>query len=85
LKGAAREAVFVIVTVRGIFAAMAGEVKLLTPLTMENIADSVLAEALASKAELDRLIDDLYQFARNPGTISGTPRIVQAWGYWPAR
>ena len=76
---------FVIVTVRGIFAAMAGEVKLLTPLTMENIVDSVLAEALASKAELDRLIDELYQFLRNPRTVASIPRVVQAWGYRPAQ
>jgi 2-polyprenyl-3-methyl-5-hydroxy-6-metoxy-1,4-benzoquinol methylase len=61
-----------------------GDVKLATPLTMENIVDSVLAEGLASKAELNGLIEDLYQFARNPRTVASTPRIVQAWGYRPA-
>jgi 2-polyprenyl-3-methyl-5-hydroxy-6-metoxy-1,4-benzoquinol methylase len=61
-----------------------GDVKLATPLTMENIVDSVLAEELATKAELDRLIEELYQFARDRRTVASTPRIVQAWGYRPA-
>jgi SAM-dependent methyltransferase len=64
-------------------AALGGEVKLLYPLTMENIVESVLAEELASKAELERIIDELYQFAGNPRTIAGTPRNVEAWGYRP--
>jgi hypothetical protein len=62
-------------------AALDGEIKLLHPLTMENIVDSVLAEELASKAELDSLIDELYRFSRNPRTVVANPRIVQAWGY----
>jgi SAM-dependent methyltransferase len=61
-------------------AAFDGEVKIINPLTMENIVDSVLAEGLASKAELDTLIDELYEFSRNPRTIASIPRIVQAWG-----
>jgi 2-polyprenyl-3-methyl-5-hydroxy-6-metoxy-1,4-benzoquinol methylase len=60
-----------------------GDVKLVTPLTMENIVDSVLAEKLATRAELDRIIDELYQFSRDPRTAASTPRIVQAWGYLP--
>jgi hypothetical protein len=66
-------------------AALDGEVKLLTPLTMENIVDSVLAEGLTSKTKLDALVDELYQFARDPGTVASIPRIVQAWGYRPAQ
>jgi SAM-dependent methyltransferase len=62
-------------------AAFDGEVKIINPLTMENIVDSVLAEGLASKAELDTLIDELYEFSRNPRTIASIPRIVQAWGH----
>jgi ubiquinone/menaquinone biosynthesis C-methylase UbiE len=64
-------------------AAMSGEVKLMAPLTMENIADAVLAERLASRAELDRLIDELYEFARDPDTVVAGPRVVEAWGYRP--
>lgn len=62
-------------------AALDGEVKLITPVTMENIVDSVLAEGLASKAELDTLIDQLYEFSHNPRTVVSHPRVVQAWGH----
>jgi SAM-dependent methyltransferase len=57
------------------------EVKLMSPLTMEYIVDAVLAEELATKAELDKIIDELYEFTRNPRTLASTPRIVQVWGY----
>src|SRR5215472_5595354 len=60
-----------------------GEVKLMNPLTMENIADAVLAEGLASADEVDRLVAELYQFARTPGTVASMPRVVEAWGYRP--
>jgi hypothetical protein len=40
-------------------AGLDGEVKLLTPITMENIADAVMAEGLASKEEIEQLISDL--------------------------
>ena len=62
-------------------AGMEGEVKLLTPLTMENIADAVLAEGLASRAEIDQIIAALYEFARAPSTAMSGPRVVEAWGY----
>jgi hypothetical protein len=60
-----------------------GEVKLLNPLTMENIADAVLAEGLASPDEVDRLVAELYDFARTPGTVASMPRVVEAWGCRP--
>jgi ubiquinone/menaquinone biosynthesis C-methylase UbiE len=56
-----------------------GEVKIISALTMENIADAVLAEGLADRAETDRLIAELYEFAHRPDTISGTPRIFEVW------
>lgn len=46
-----------------------GEVKLLNALTMENIADAVLAEGLASRPEIDEIVADLYEFAHAPGTV----------------
>jgi hypothetical protein len=58
-----------------------GEMKLLTPLTMEYIADAVLAEGLASRAEIDQIVAELYEFARAPGTVVAGPRVVEAWGY----
>jgi SAM-dependent methyltransferase len=60
-----------------------GEVKLLVPVTMENIADSVLADGLVVKEDVDRIIAELYEFARDPRTCVGNPRVIQAWGYRP--
>jgi SAM-dependent methyltransferase len=57
-----------------------GEVKLLTPLTMENIAGSVVAAGLASEEEAKQLETELYQDAHIAGTIGSAPRIVEAWG-----
>jgi SAM-dependent methyltransferase len=58
-----------------------GEVKLISPITMENIAEAVIAEGLACQLEIDKLVADLYQFARSSGTIGCMPRVVEAWGY----
>jgi hypothetical protein len=60
-----------------------GEVKLLNPLTMENIASAVLADGLASQLEIDDVVRELYEFANDPNTVAGTPRVVQAWGRRP--
>ena len=59
---------------------MVGEVKLLNPLTMENIAGAVLEDGLATREEIDRLVSELYAFAADPDTVAGSPRVVQAWG-----
>ena len=61
-----------------------GEVKLITPLTMENIAEAVLGEGLASRAEIDGIVADLYAFARAAGTVASGARVVEAWGRRPA-
>ena len=63
--------------------AMEGEAKVLTPLTMENIAGAVLADGLASQTEIDDLVRELYEFAANPNTVAGTPRVVQVWAQRP--
>jgi len=64
-------------------AGIEGEVKLISPLTMENIADAVLAEGLASKAEIDRLVAELYEYAHTAGTVGCMPRVVEVWGHRP--
>lgn len=58
-----------------------GEVKLINPITMENIADAVLEEGLASQGEIDYVVRQLYEIADMPNTIAGMPRVVQAWGW----
>ena len=57
-----------------------GEVKLINAMTMESIADAVIEDKLASREEIDSIVRDLYDYAANPATIAGTPRIVQSWG-----
>jgi 2-polyprenyl-3-methyl-5-hydroxy-6-metoxy-1,4-benzoquinol methylase len=64
-------------------AAMEGDAKLVTPVTMENIADAVIAEGLADDREVGEIVDELYDFARNPRTVVSLPRVVQVWGYKP--
>jgi hypothetical protein len=57
-----------------------GEVKLISPIMMENIADAVIAEGFASKPEIDQLVAELYEFARIPSAIGCMPRVVGARG-----
>jgi hypothetical protein len=59
---------------------LVGEAKLLSPLTMENIAGAVLEDGLATTAEIAEIVAALYAFAADLTTLAGTPRIVQAWG-----
>ena len=62
-------------------AGMRGDAKLIGPLTMENIADSVIADGLAARDEIDALVRDMYAYVSDPKTITGLPRVVQAWGW----
>jgi ubiquinone/menaquinone biosynthesis C-methylase UbiE len=64
--------------------ALRGDVKLINPLTMENIAGAVIEDGLATPEEIDRIVRELYDFAADPTTLAGTPRIVQSWGRRPA-
>jgi SAM-dependent methyltransferase len=62
-------------------AGMDGEVKLLIVITMENIADSVVADGVAGRNEVDRMIAELYELARDKRSFVSHPRVIQAWGY----
>jgi SAM-dependent methyltransferase len=64
-------------------AGMEGDAKLVTPVTMENIADAVIAEGLANESEIREIVEELYDFARDPRTVMSLPRVVQAWGHKP--
>jgi hypothetical protein len=61
-------------------AVLQGGIKLLTCVTLEGIAGAVLHDGLTTEEELHRTIDELYAFARDPHTVLGGPRVVQAWG-----
>jgi SAM-dependent methyltransferase len=58
-----------------------GEAKLIPAITMENIAETVLADGLCSKSELEQIIEQLHQIAQDGSTLTGMPRIFQTWGY----
>jgi ubiquinone/menaquinone biosynthesis C-methylase UbiE len=66
-------------------AGMVGEVKLMTPITMQSIGPAVIAGGLASEAEVAGLVAELFEYAQTPGTIGCIPRVIQAWGYQPSR
>jgi len=57
-----------------------GDVKLLSALSMENVADAVLAAGLANRDEADRLVAALYESAHDPGTFVSVARAIQVWG-----
>ena len=61
-------------------AALQGGIKLLTCVTLENIADAILADGLTTTEELRKTLEGLYAFARNPHTVLGGPRVFQVWG-----
>jgi SAM-dependent methyltransferase len=60
-----------------------GDVKLITPITVESITDAVVSTGLASAEEMAALAQELYADAANPATLAGMPRVVQTWGRKP--
>ncbi len=61
-------------------AALQDGIKLLTCVTLESIADVILADGLATAEDLRETVEDLHAFARDPHTVLGGPRVFQAWG-----
>ena len=66
-------------------AALEGDPKLIAALTLERIAQAAVEEKVATADELRQLADELYAFCDDPTTFVAGPRIVQAWGWSPAR
>ena len=62
---------------------LSGDAKVISPVTLERIADSVLAEGIADAEELGQVIAELYEYEANPATIMSLPRVVQAWARVP--
>lgn len=50
---------------------------------MKNIAGSVVAAGLASQAEAEQLVAELYDYAQTSGTIGCMPRVVEVWATAP--
>ncbi len=61
------------------------DVKLLSPLTLEAVADSVVALGFISRNEIDGLIEELYRVASDHSTILSLPRIFQVSGRVPSK
>jgi hypothetical protein len=55
-----------------------------SPLTLENIADSAIADGIATRDEIDAVVDELYRLASDTTTVLAIPRI-QGWGYRAAQ
>ena len=57
-----------------------GEGKLMAPVTMSQIADSLTAEELATEDEVQQILTELTHAAADSETVIGLPRIFQVWG-----
>jgi hypothetical protein len=44
----------------------------------------VIEDGLTTREEIDQIVRELYDFAADPTTLAGMPRIVQSWGRRPA-
>ncbi len=64
-------------------AGFGGDVKLIAPITLEAVADGVIAEGLCTAEELAQTIDDLYAFAADNESVMSMPRVVQVWARKP--
>jgi SAM-dependent methyltransferase len=64
--------------------ALTGEPKLITPITLQNIAPALLEQQLATSEEIDELTQQLYDFAADETTLAGLPRVVQVWARRPS-
>jgi len=57
-----------------------GDVKLICALTMENVADAVVNDSLVTRDDVDQLVANLYECARDERTFVGVMRRIQVWG-----
>jgi hypothetical protein len=57
-----------------------GEGKFMAAVTMEKIAGAVVAEGLASDADVAEVITGLHAAAADRMTVMSLPRVVQTWG-----
>ncbi len=58
--------------------------KALSLSTLVNIGDAVVAEGLATTAELEETVRELGAFTDDPRSLVGLPRIFQVWGRRPS-
>jgi ubiquinone/menaquinone biosynthesis C-methylase UbiE len=56
-----------------------GDGKRVNQITLDNIRSAVVAEGLATDAEITALIAELDRFTEDPDTLVGFPRVYQVW------
>jgi hypothetical protein len=56
-----------------------GDVKFLNALTMENIAEAVVSDGLATCSEVDQLVAVLNDCAHDTTTFASVTRTIQVW------
>jgi hypothetical protein len=61
-------------------ATLVGGIKLLNCVTLENIAEAIVRDDLASEEDVRKAIEELYAFARDPNTVAGGPRCFRRGG-----
>ncbi len=61
-------------------ASLRGEVKLIAALTMEAIADSVLAAGFATRERIEETVAELHRLGRDETTVMSAARVMQVWG-----
>lgn len=59
--------------------AVTGEAKTMPYRTIESTAETILAEGIATPAELESALAGLSALASDDTTVVGTPRTIQAW------
>lgn len=64
-------------------AGLSGEAKLMAPLTLGRISESVVQEGVATGSEVDQVLAELYANYEDPRSVMSCPRIVQSWGVFP--
>ncbi|WP_051328804.1 methyltransferase domain-containing protein [Geminicoccus roseus] len=64
-------------------AGLQGEMKQVSRLTMESIADAVLQAGLADHGRIDGIVAELARMADDPAVLMSIARVVQAWGRKP--
>jgi SAM-dependent methyltransferase len=61
-------------------AGFSGELKLIAPITMEMVADAMVAADVATTEKVNQTVNELYAFASTEGSVQSLPRNVQTWG-----
>lgn len=61
-------------------AGFSGDIKRIAPITLEAVADAMVAADVATSEDVGHTIEELYAFANTEGTVQSLRRVVQTWG-----